>query len=86
LYVLRSVPTGKHYIGTTGDIERRIAEHNSKNDRWTSRFKSWELVVTEEFPSRSAAVVRERFLKSWRGMDERRRLFGQTDYKWPLSW
>jgi hypothetical protein len=27
LYVLRSIPTGKHYIGITADVEKRLGEH-----------------------------------------------------------
>jgi predicted GIY-YIG superfamily endonuclease len=30
VYVLRSVPTGKHYIGISADVDRRLGEHNSK--------------------------------------------------------
>ena len=59
LYVLRSVPTGKHYIGIAADVVRRLEEHNTKNGRWTSAFKPWELLVTEEYPDRAGAARRE---------------------------
>ena len=76
VYVLRSTPTGRHYIGSTGDIARRLDEHNTRNGRWTSPFKPWELVAIEEFETRKEARSREAYLKSRAGMHERLRLCG----------
>ncbi|MGD0014858.1 MAG: GIY-YIG nuclease family protein [Bryobacteraceae bacterium] len=75
VYVLRSSSAGRHYIGIAADVLSRLREHNTRSGRWTSRFKPWELIATEEYPSRSAAYARERFLKSGAGISERRRLF-----------
>jgi len=75
VYVLRSVPTGRHYIGSTADVARRLNEHNTKNGRWTSSYKPWTLVAVEEFDSRKEARGRESFLKSRAGIDDRLRLF-----------
>jgi putative endonuclease len=77
VYVLRSVPSGKHYIGIAADVERRLGEHNTRSGRWTSSFKPWELVVSEEHPDRSSAAQRERFLKSRAGMAARKELYGE---------
>ena len=77
VYVLRSIPTGRHYIGMSSDVERRLQEHNTKTGRWTSSFKPWELIALEEFGSRSEAGNRERFLKSRAGLAERLGLYGQ---------
>ena len=77
LYVLRSRPTGKHYIGIAANVVRRLEEHNAKNGRWTSSFKPWELVVTEEYADRASAARRERFLKSREGMAVREELYGE---------
>ncbi|MBZ5676443.1 MAG: GIY-YIG nuclease family protein [Acidobacteriia bacterium] len=74
LYLLRSIPTGKHYIGISADVEKRLLEHNTKSGRWTSAFKPWEVVGTEEYPDRSAAARRERFLKSRPGIEAREEL------------
>ena len=78
MYVLRSIPTGRHYIGMSSDVQKRLHEHNTKTGRWTSSFKPWELVTTEAFASREEAGARERFLKSRAGMMERQRLFEQA--------
>jgi putative endonuclease len=72
--VLRSIPTGKHYIGIAADVERRLIEHNTKTGRWTSAFKPWWIVATEEYTDRAAASRRERFLKSREGIMARRQL------------
>ena len=77
--MLRSIPTGRHYIGMTSDVERRLNEHNTKKGRWTSNFQPWEVVALERFPTRSEAVHREAFLKSRAGIADRQRLFEQLD-------
>jgi putative endonuclease len=74
LYVLRSIPTGKHYIGISADVAKRLGEHNTRSGRWTSAFKPWEVLHTEEHPDRSAAARRERFLKSLAGIEAREEL------------
>jgi putative endonuclease len=74
LYVLGSVPTGKHYIGIASDVEKRLVEHNTKSGRWTSAFKPWKLLGAEEHADRSAAAQRERFLKSRAGIEARKEL------------
>ena len=79
--MLRSIPAGRHYIGMSSDVERRLHEHNTKKGRWTSRFQPWELVALEEFGSRSEATTREYFLKSRAGIAERKRLFGAVGFE-----
>jgi putative endonuclease len=74
LYLLRSIPTGKFYIGITADVDERLREHNTRNGRWTSAYKPWAVVATEEFPDRSSAAKRERFLKSRAGILARGKL------------
>jgi putative endonuclease len=74
VYVLRGIPTGRHYIGSTADVARRLDEHNTRNSRWTSPFKPWALVTTEEYESRREARGREAYLKSRAGIGERLRL------------
>ncbi|MGA3187362.1 MAG: GIY-YIG nuclease family protein [Bryobacteraceae bacterium] len=74
LYVLESVPTGKHYLGIAADVEKRLHEHNTKNGGWTSAYKPWRLLGKEEYPDRAIASRRERFLKSRQGIAARRQL------------
>jgi putative endonuclease len=71
VYILRSDATGKRYTGQTSDLPRRMAEHNSvehNQRKLTSRNPGpWILVYSEDYPTRSEAMNRERWLKSGTG-------------------
>lgn len=65
VYILR---TNKNtlYIGQTNNLEKRLKQHrnhNSKSSKYVRSFDSFELVYTEEFPTRSQAMKREWQLK-----------------------
>ena len=70
VYILEN-PKGRFYIGHTDDPERRLREHNDPADhehlgKFTHRNGPWVLVWTESHPNRSAAMEREREVKSWK--------------------
>ena len=73
VYTLKSQSTQKRYIGHTGDLERRLAEHNDplhNKLKHTSRRKGpWILIHSEKFHTRSEAMKRERWLKSGIGRE-----------------
>jgi putative endonuclease len=79
VYVLRSIPTGRHYIGSKADVARRLDEHNTRKGRWTSPHKQWQLVASEEFETRKEARNREAYLKSRAGIGQRLQLFGRLE-------
>ena len=55
------------YIGVTGDIERRIAEHKNRARRgFTASYRCNRLVWFERYDSPGAAIAREKELKGWR--------------------
>ena len=66
-YILQSKTSGRYYCGSTGDLKRRIAGHNSpdyEGARTTKRFKGpWELVWYHRFPTRSEAMIKEKAIK-----------------------
>ncbi|MBT8490576.1 MAG: GIY-YIG nuclease family protein [Deltaproteobacteria bacterium] len=70
VYILQSDSTGRFYIGHTNNLDRRLAEHNessNKNSLTTKRFKGpWQLVHSEQFATRSEAMIREKQIKSWK--------------------
>ncbi len=74
VYVLCSESTDRFYIGSTSDLQRRLAEHNGNLAASTKNRGPWRLVHSEEHASRSAAVRRERYLKTGKGREELRRL------------
>ena len=68
-YVLYSKTFDKIYIGHSSDIQRRITEHNTGESRYAKRYAPWELVYSEEFPTRAEAMKREKELKSQKGRE-----------------
>jgi putative endonuclease len=77
VYILQSRKTGKLYIGQTNDIDRRVEDHNiGCGGKYTRQNGPWILVHSEEHPDRISAVRMERYLKSTRGSQEKKRLAG----------
>ena len=72
VYVLECAD-GSFYAGYTTDVERRVAEHNAgEGAKYTRGRTPVELVHTEGFESRSAAMKREHEIKTLsRGEKER---------------
>ena len=63
-YVIKS-KEGYHYTGMTENIELRISQHNNSSlSFWTKRGKNWRIIYSEEFDDKSAALKREKWLKS----------------------
>jgi putative endonuclease len=77
VYILQSLKTKKLYIGHTDDLARRFDEHNTgRGGRYTRENGPWTLVYSEQHPDRISAVKRERYLKSTRGSQEKKKLAG----------
>ncbi len=54
------------YIGVTGNLERRIAEHKSGVfGGYTKRFQITKLVYVETYENPKDAIRREKQLKGW---------------------
>jgi RHS repeat-associated protein len=57
-YILRSERfPNQTYVGSTGDLPRRLAEHNAGKSTHTSKFKPWELVIYVAFQEQRTARV-----------------------------
>jgi putative endonuclease len=70
VYAIYNPVQERVYIGQTTDLARRLKEHNRKADKssFTSRFDGdWQLVYKESVSSRTEALKREKYLKSYRG-------------------
>ena len=69
-YILQSETSGRFYIGSTEDLDKRIAQHNNpdyKGSKTTKNFPGpWKLMYYETFETRSEALKRERQIKSWK--------------------
>jgi len=63
VYILQSLSTGRFYVGSTVDLERRLAEHQRGHSPATRGRGPWRLVYQESFPSLIEARRRELQLK-----------------------
>jgi putative endonuclease len=65
-YILQSESSGKFYIGSTSDLDRRLAEHLRGHSLSTRHRGPWKLVHTEHFGSLLEARRRELQIKGWK--------------------
>jgi putative endonuclease len=77
VYVLRNSVSRRHYTGFTSNLVQRLGQHNSGLTKSTKNPGQWELVHQEEFPSRTEATRREKFLKSGKGRQELAKLLAK---------
>ena len=67
-YVLQSKKNGRHYIGSTDDLKRRVQEHNlGIGGMYTSKNRPFTLIYYEAYISYDAARKAERFYKTGNG-------------------
>ena len=66
VYILQSEENDRFYVGRSQNPERRLDHHNSTSTGFTSRYRPWTLVFTEEFPTKEKAIEAERLIKSWK--------------------
>ncbi|MBU1355163.1 MAG: GIY-YIG nuclease family protein [Candidatus Edwardsbacteria bacterium] len=64
VYILQSAKDRRFYIGSTSDIEKRLAKHNAGGVDATKYRRPLALVYKEELPYKITAMTRERQLKS----------------------
>ena len=63
VYIIRSEKDGDLYTGSTNDLKRRLAEHNSGLNASTKGRAPFELIYFEGYKSESDARKREQNLK-----------------------
>ena len=64
VYILRSEADGTFYVGTTSDIQKRLAKHNSGGSTYTRGRRPWTVARIEQLHSATAARQRERAIKA----------------------
>jgi putative endonuclease len=68
VYVLYSSSYKKIYVGFTSNLAQRILSHNELATKgFIIKFRPWEIIHTEVFEEKSAAMKREKELKSAKG-------------------
>jgi putative endonuclease len=63
VYILFSEILQKYYVGQTGNLERRVHDHNSGKANFTSKGVPWKLVHFFECLDRSEATKLETSIK-----------------------
>ena len=66
VYILEN-PDGKFYIGQTENLQERLHSHNRTDKidgKYCRKNGPWIVVWSEEHPSRSSAMIREKQIKS----------------------
>lgn len=68
VYILHSLKEpGRYYVGYTGNLDKRLAEHNSGKSAHTKPWAPWEIVTHITFKSKDTAQQFEKYLKSGSG-------------------
>jgi len=67
VYIIQSQKDGKLYTGFTSNIEKRIRAHNQGEVKSTRNRRPFKLVYQEEYKSKTEALKREKFPKSFKG-------------------
>ncbi len=62
-YVLKLARTRKLYVGFSGDLQARFAQHNRGLVSSTKRAVPWKLVYYEAYCAKEDAMAREKQLK-----------------------
>ena len=66
LYILQSESSGKFYVGSTDDFDRRLSEHLRGHTPSTRGRGPWKLVYAEKFDTLLEARRRELEIKNWK--------------------
>ncbi len=62
-YIIYSDSTDSYYVGSCGDMDKRMHDHLNSCSRYTKKAKDWDLKYYETFATRSEALKRENEIK-----------------------
>ncbi len=80
VYVLKSENDGRMYVGMSANAYKRLSEHNAGRTKSTKGYRPWKLIHLEEYPTRSKARAREKYLKTGYGKQ-----WLKNKYKGPIA-
>jgi putative endonuclease len=79
VYLLKSKKTSQYYIGCTGDLKKRVGQHNANESSYTKNKGPWEVRYYEAFYSKNDAFQREKQLKKNKsGLRELKKRLGES--------
>jgi len=65
VYIIYSENFDKYYKGFTTNPQKRIAQHNAGESRYTSNFIPWKIVFLQVFSTKREALIREKKIKKY---------------------
>ncbi|WP_395054191.1 GIY-YIG nuclease family protein [Flavobacterium sp.] len=65
-YIIFSEILNKYYVGSTSNIEERLAKHNHNHKGFTGNKSDWKIVYFEEYTTKTDALKRELQIKKWK--------------------
>lgn len=80
VYILKNSLTGRHYIGSTNNLVKRVSEHNRGHTRSTRQKGQWEIIYKEHYDELLPARRRERQIKSYKGGNGLKKLLMRDSY------
>ena len=78
VYILISLKDRKFYIGYTGDLKRRLKEHNSGKNISTKSRLPLKLIYYESHLSKADAERREKYFKTTKGKSTLRQMLRES--------
>jgi putative endonuclease len=69
VYILFSKDYNQTYKGMTSNLNNRIKQHNSKQNKSTKAYVPWNLIYYNRFETRVEAREHEKYLKSGIGRE-----------------
>jgi predicted GIY-YIG superfamily endonuclease len=68
VYLIQSIShPEQRYVGSTTDLDKRLAAHNAGQSPHTAKFRPWKLITSLSFTDDDKAVLFEKYLKSGSG-------------------
>jgi len=77
-YVIKSLVDGKLYVGSTSNLKRRFAEHQTGKVISTKHRKPFKLLFYEAYGEKLLSIKREKYLKSSDGHKDINKRFGEV--------
>ena len=68
-YILYSETADRFYVGSTGNLERRIEDHKRGKAKYTRQVNNWQLKYFEKYNTRSESYQREQYIKRRKSRD-----------------
>ncbi|MFA6376520.1 MAG: GIY-YIG nuclease family protein [Candidatus Paceibacterota bacterium] len=67
VYILQSQKDNSYYVGSTGDLQRRLNEHNNGGEKFTTAKRLYTVVWYCAFKMKKQAIDFEKYLKQGSG-------------------